>query len=129
MTDYVQVAIDSASVQLHTDSLDNNQYRCRLSSPLATMSRDLTVKAGYGAPTAGQFLYYYMTRVQLVNDCDDVLAWADESNKKVADPEVLAEYRQLVADLDDLKRVLGLQVFDQMMGGLAIEQAIGAAHP
>ena len=128
MHDYIQDAIDAGGLQMTTEPLAEDRYRCIVVGQSGEMVRELRMKPGYGAPTLGQFLYYYATRVQAVEDTDDFLEWADDYGHDPADPKALSAYRDYVADIDDLKRILGVEGYDNLLTGLAIDQAITRAR-
>ena len=127
MSDYIQATIDAGGLTLVTEPLGDDRYRCTVTSTMGEMVRDLRVQPDAGPPTLGQILYYYANRVQAVADTDDSLEWAEETGQNIGDPNVLATYRSIVEDLDALKRLLSPKGVDELLGGLAINQAISRA--
>ena len=87
------------------------------------------MKPGFEAPTLGGVLYHYALIAQNMTEYDDVLEWADDTSRDLAKPETLKEFKQMVEDETDLRKILTEKVFQELLAGLAISQAINNAMP
>lgn len=128
MSDYIADAIASCNLSISNEALGDSRYRCELKSGKSSMVREVQMVEGSGAgPTAGQMLYYFLTRVQAVESTSDFLEWADEVGRNASDSDALEEYRRRVKDADDLKGLVGADTFLNLLQSLAIDQAISNA--
>lgn len=130
MNDFIENAISDAGLEMQVNETEADLYMCKISNTLdpdVKWQRNITMKAGYGAPTLGNVLYYYALRAQEVSQTDDVLEWARETERDLNHPKTLANYGQLVQDKTDLRLLLSEPVYQKMMAGLEISQAIGNA--
>ena len=130
MADFVEDAISEANVMLEAKKTEAGVFRCTLTSDYNQMVRDITVKAGIDhAPSAANLLYHFAVVTQGIQDSDDVADWAEEQDLNPKDEATKARYAQACTDAEDLRTLLGGYTFENLMGGLAIHQAIGNARP
>ncbi len=128
MSDFIDDAIIDANVALDAEQSAPGVFHCVLKSDYGQMVRDITLKEGHqDAPATGQLLYHFALVAQGIEACDDFADWAEEYDHDPADAEAKAVYEQYVLDAKDLRALLGGYTFGNLMGGLAIHQAIGNA--
>ena len=102
-------------------------YTCSITgtfNPDLEWKRDVSAKPGTGAPTLGNVLYHYALRAQEVSQFDDILEWSDENKRDLNDPKTIPEFKQLVQDKTDLGLLLGEPIYQALLSGLEISQAI-----
>ena len=130
MTDFVDEAVMEANVTLEANTTDEGVFHCTLTSDYNQMVRDITVKAGIDyAPSAANLLYHFALVTQGIQDSDDLEDWAEEHDLDLKDKATNTRYEQARTDAKDLRTLLGGYTFENLMGGLAIHQAIGNARP
>ncbi|NND71068.1 MAG: hypothetical protein HKN43_05770 [Rhodothermales bacterium] len=130
MNDYIDDTVEAASLAITSNQTAPRMFECTLSSPLGSLVKSIEMRSEEdGPPTVGQLTYYLASRLQLVEDCEDFLEWADETGNDAADQKALDAYRKLVTELDQFKTVLGTDNFQSLMTALAIDQAISRARP
>ncbi len=132
MSDYIDIAIKTAGLELRVSKAKPDLYHCIITStanPDFNWQRGLNTKAGYGAPNIGNVLYHYALRAQEISQYDDILEWSDENGHDLNDPNTLPDFKQLVQDKTDLRLLLSEPVYQNMMAGLEISQAIACARP
>lgn len=127
MSDFIKDAIDEAGLVMQVVEAEPDVYTCTITGsikPDLDWKRDVSTKHGYGAPTLGNVLYHYALRAQEVSQYDDVLAWSDENERNLNDPKTIPEFKQLVQDKTDLGLLLGEPIYQGLLSGLEISQAI-----
>ncbi len=129
MSDFIQDAINEAELTLTCVEAGEDVYACTLVSPRGRMQRRLTMRPEHGAPSIGEFLYYFAVVAQQADEAEDISDWAEIHGKDLSAPNVVNEFTQLVTDQRDLEIVMGTKAYDGMMAGLVISQAIGNAMP
>ena len=132
MDDYINIAITEAGLEMRVSEAKPGLYRCTMTStanPDFNWQRDINTKAGHGAPNIGNVFYHYALRAQEVSQYDDVLEWSDENERDLNDPKTIPDFQQLVQDKTDLRLLLSEPVYQKMMTGLEIHQAISCARP
>ena len=129
MSDFILDAINEAELTLDCVEAGEDVYVCTLASPRGRMKRRMTMKAGHGEPSIGEFLFYFAVIAQLADEAEDITDWAEIHGKDLSAPNVVNEFTHLVADQRDLEIVMGTHAYDGMMAGLAVSQAIGNAMP
>lgn len=129
MADFIDVAIADAEVTMTVSPLEDNAYKCELTSVHGAMTRTITMAEGYGEPKLGNLIYYYATEIQLYEDCDDILEWASDMGLNPGDSETLKRYNQLSEDHRELRMLLGEENYQNMIAALEISQALGSADP
>ncbi len=132
VSDYIDIAIADAGLDMQVDEAEPGIYHCTLTSttnPDFNWQRDLNTKAGHGAPGIGNVLYHYALRAQEVSQYNDVLEWSEDNGRNLNDPQTIPEFTQLVQDKTDLRLLLSEPVYQKMMAGLEIHQAISCAMP
>lgn len=129
MSDYIDDAIAEAKIEMACTALDNNKYRCVLTSSYGEMTRDISIKEGNGAPNMGNIIYHFALNAQNIDYYDDILEWSKEECQDLNAPETIPKYKQFVANKDDLRLLLSERVYKSMMSGLEISQAIHMACP
>ncbi|PHS28384.1 MAG: hypothetical protein COA84_00955 [Robiginitomaculum sp.] len=130
MTDFVEEAVMEANVMLEVAKTEDGVFRCTLTSDYNQMVRHITVKEGIDhTPGAGNLLYHFALVTQGVLGSDDLDDWAEEQGLDPNDEAIKARYEQALTDAEDLRTLLGGYTFGNLMGGLAIHQAIGNARP
>ena len=129
MADFIDDAISAADVTMTVSDLGDNSYKCEMVSKHGQMTRTITMAEGYGAPQLGNLIYYYATEIQLYEDCEDILEWADDMGLNPGDHETRKRYDQIATDHKDLRLLFGELTFQMLMSALAISQAVAAADP
>ncbi len=128
--DFVEEAVIEANVSLATTPRDDGQLRCVLTSDYGQMTRDITLKDGVDyEPSAANLLYHFALVTQGVTDCEDFADWADEYGHDPNNAASTTLYEQYCKDAKELRVLLGGYTFGNLMGGLAIHQAINHARP
>jgi len=127
MGDFIDEAIAAAEVRLDISHGANGGYSCVLTSRHGRMVRDITIKTGRDAPTVGNLIYHFALSAQEVSEYDDVLEWADDTGRDLNDNQTLPLFRQLVDNKRDFRLLLSEPVYQKLMAGLEISQAIGGA--
>lgn len=128
MSDYIADAIAACDISIENELISEQRYRSCLTSSRSSMTREIQMKEGSDAgPTAGQMLYYFLSKIQAVDATSDFLEWADETGSDASDGSVLEDYKSLVKDSDDLKALVGSDVYSQLLQSLSIDQAISRA--
>jgi len=130
MTDFINDAIEDAGLAMHIFEAKPDVYTCTITGitdPDLKWERNITSKTGYGAPTIGNVLYHYALRAQDISQYDDVLEWSDENKRDLNDPKTISEFKQLVQDKTDLALLLGEPIYQGLLSGLEISQAINNA--
>jgi hypothetical protein len=72
---------------------------------------------------------HYALIAHTLSEYDDMLEWADDTGRDLAKPETKKDFKQLVEDDTDLRKVLSEKVFQDLLAGLSISQAINNAMP
>lgn len=129
MADFIDDAIADAEVTMTVSPLEDNAYKCELTSVHGAMTRTITMAEGFDAPVLGNLIYYYATEIQLYEDCDDILEWASDMGLNPGDSETLKRYNQLSEDHRELRMLLGEENYQNMIAALEISQALGSADP
>ena len=132
MSDYIDIAITEAGLEMLVSEATPGLYHCTITStanPKFNWQRNLNTKAGHGAPGIGNVLYHYALRAQEISQYNDVLEWSDENERDLSDPKTIPDFKQLVQDKTDLRLLLSEPVYQKMMAGLEIHQAISCARP
>ena len=129
MVDFIDAAIADAGVTMAVKPLDDNAFKCEMTSAHAKMSRTIKMAEGYGPPVLGNLVYYYATEIQLYEDCDDILEWAADMGVDPGDALTLKRYSQIGIDQRDLSLLLGEENYQNMIAALEISQAIENAEP
>ncbi len=130
MSDFIDEAIAAANLTLTAEKTGPNAYHCTLVSDYGQMVRDITVrKAAPNAPTIGNLVYYFAVQAQSVIDYDDFEEWADDEGFENFDPQARKNYEQHCKDARELRVLFGDEAFQNLMGALAIHQAISKAFP
>lgn len=106
MTDFIADAITKAQLSFKAEEISEDYYACHLTSPHGEMKRNIRMKPGYEPHMLGGVLYHYALIVQSLNEYDDILEWAKDRDRDLNEPDTLKDYRQMVEDETDLKRVL-----------------------
>ncbi len=128
--DFVDEAVIEANVTLEAYKTAKSMYRCTLRSDHNQMVRDITVKEGVvHAPGAANLLHHFALVAQHIDDCDDLVDWAEELGHDPKDEGVKARYIQALEDAKDLRALLGGYTYGNLMGALQIHQAISNARP
>lgn len=128
-TDFIAETIADAQLTLDVEAISEDYYACQITSPHGEMKRKIRMKPGYEAPTLDGVLYHYALIAQNLIEYDDMLEWADDTKRDVAKPEVIKEFKQMVEDETDLRKILTEKMFQELLAGLAISQAINNAMP
>ena len=129
MADFIDVAIADAEVTITVSPLEDNAYKCELTSVHGAMTRTISMAEGYGEPKLGNLIYYYATEIQLYEDCDDILEWSSDMGLNPGDSETLKRYNQLSEDHRELRMLLGEENYQNMIAALEISQALDSADP
>ncbi len=130
MSDFIDDAIENAGITLSAEKTAPGVFRCTMVSHYGEMVRDITVKEGVDeTPGVANLLYHFTLQTQSVDICDDLEDWADEYSYDASNEAIKAKYEQYCRDAKDLRALLGNDAFENLMGGLAISQAIGNARP
>ncbi len=130
MKDFIEQTILQAELTLESRPAESaDQFICTLKSPHGEMTRTIRMRQGRDAPNVHSLLFYWAENLQQVWLSEDILDWAEEYRYDPADPESRALFQNLVADEDALRLVLSDEVYQHMMAGLEIHQAIHAARP
>lgn len=127
--DFIAETITNAQLTFEVKEISADYYDCKISSAYGEMKRKIRMKPGFEAPTLGGVLYHYALIAQNMTEYDDVLEWADDTSRDLAKPETLKEFKQMVEDETDLRKILTEKVFQELLAGLAISQAINNAMP
>ncbi|MEM9996802.1 MAG: hypothetical protein AAF809_03790 [Bacteroidota bacterium] len=133
MSDYIQDAIDAAALRMKVEPLGDQQYQVTVTSadrvsPWGPWREPITMQPDYpDPPTLGQVLYYTATRLQAVEDTDDFLDWCTETGRDAGDAVAYRRYGDLIALRDCVRGTMGVDAYDGLLAGLAIEQAIERA--
>jgi hypothetical protein len=128
-TDFITETIADAQLTFEAEKISEDYYACLITSPHGKMKRNLRMKPGHEAPTLGGMLYHYALIVQSLNEYEDVLEWADDTNRDLNKPETVKEFKQMVEDETSLRLILSETIFQNLLSGLAISQAINNAMP
>jgi hypothetical protein len=128
-TDFIDETIADAQLVFTVEKISDDYYACQITSPFGEMKRKLRMKPGYEPPTLGGMLYHYALIAQNLSEYDDMLEWADDSSRDLAEPETIKEFKQMVEDDTDLRKLLSEKIFQNLLAGLAISQAINKAMP
>jgi len=129
MNDFIVDAVEGAGLSLQTNPMKPDQYLCEMVSEHSKMVREINVKPGYGAPKIGNLVYHFALAAQNLDQYDDILDWAKGNDMDLNDPKTIPRFTQLVDDKRDLRLLLSEPVFQKMMTGLEISQAIANAVP
>jgi hypothetical protein len=127
MSDFINDAVESAGLDMQVVDIEPDVYACTITSSQRSgfeWQRNITTKAGRGAPTLGNVLYYYALRAQDVSQYDDILGWSDDNERDLNDPQTIPDFKQLVQDKTDLGLLLGEPAYQALLSGLEISQAI-----
>jgi len=131
MSDFIYDAIEDAGLTMQVVEAEPDVYTCTITStitgtinPDLKWKRDVATKPGTGAPTLGNVLYHHALRAQGVSQYDDILDWSDDNKRDLNDAKTIPEFKQLVQDKTDLSLLLGEPIYQSLMTGLAISQAI-----
>ncbi|MEL6443940.1 MAG: hypothetical protein AAF089_11330 [Bacteroidota bacterium] len=132
MSDYIDDAIDAGALRMRVQPLGGQRYQVTVTSaertsPWGTWTEPITMQPGYPAPTLGQVLFFTAGRLQAVEDTDDFLDWCDETGRNPGEAEALARYRDLVDLRDHVRGTMGVDVYESLLAGYAIDQAITRA--
>ncbi|MEM8558221.1 MAG: hypothetical protein AAGG50_10400 [Bacteroidota bacterium] len=133
MSDYIQDAIGAGALRIEAEPLGKQRYQVTITSaervsPWGTWREPITMQPDYpDPPTLGQVLYYTATRLQAVEDTDDFLDWCTETGCDASDAEAYRRYGDLIALRDRVRGTMGVEAYDGLLAGLAIEQAIERA--
>ena len=127
MSDFINDAVEGAGLVMQVTKVRQNVFACTITrnqKPDYDWKRNITTKPDYGAPTIGNVLYHYALRAQDVSQYADVLGWSDEDKRDLNDPKTIPEYKQLAQDKTDLGLLLGEPIYQTLLTGLEISQAI-----
>ena len=128
--DFIEQAINQADLKLTLTKIDDHHYRCELTSPLASMTREIhTNDEATTDPDLGQLLYHFTLTAQQIYCSDDFDDWVEEYEIETDKEQALADYNQLRADTAELKGLVGEEVYQELQGALAISQAMNNAWP
>ena len=127
MADFIDDAIASAELTMEQTLKQENLYACTLTSCHNTMTRNIAMEPGTAPPSLGNIVYYYALRAQELSYYDDITEWADDLEYDLNDPKTIPDFKQLVADKTDLRRLLGEKNYQGMMAALEISQAMSSA--
>jgi len=128
--DFIEEAIEKAKLTLSLTKIEDHHFSCELTSPLATMTREIqTSEDATADPQLGHLLYYFVLTAQQIYCSDDFDDWMEEYEIETEKEQALADYNQLCADSDELKGLVGEEVYQELQGALAISQAMNNAWP
>jgi len=74
-------------------------------------------------------IYCYAVIAQQAGEYDDIPEWSKDHGYDLNDPATIPKFDQLVDDERDFQLLLGPDVFEDIMTGLAISQAVENARP
>ncbi len=128
--DFIEQAIQQADLKLSRTKIENHHYRCEISSPHATIVREIhTNDESTADPELGQLLYHFVLTAQQIYCSDDFADWVEEYEIETDKEQALADYNQLCTDTTELKDLVGEEVYQELQGALAISQAMNNAWP
>jgi len=128
-TDFIAETIADAQLTFEVEKISEGYYACQITSPLGEMKRKLRMKPGYEPPTLGGMLYHYVLIAQNISEYDDMFEWADDTNRDLTEAETIQEFKQMVEDEINLRLLLSEETFQNLLSGLAINQATNNAVP
>ena len=129
MVDFIAAAISEAKIEIVITEKSDNLYRCALTSVYGKMKREISMKPGYSAPSLGNILYHYAVLSQQIDRCDDILDWAKERECNLNEASTIVNFNQLLEDQKDLRILLSEPIYQKLLTGLEISQAIENAYP
>ena len=129
MTDFIEEAISEAKIEMIVTKKGENLYKCVLSSVYGKMKREISMKQGYNAPSLGNILYHYAELSQQIDQYDDILDWSKEGDYDLREASTIINFNQLIEDQKDLRILLSEPVYQKLLIGLEISQAIENAYP
>lgn len=127
MSDFINDVIEGAGLIMQVVDTEPDVYACTITGtikPDLEWKRNITTKPGRGSPSLGNVLYYYALRAQEIRQYDDALGWSDDNKRDLNDPKTIPEFKQLVQDKTDLGLLLGEPIYQTLLTGLEISQAI-----
>lgn len=129
MSDLVQDAIDAAGISMTTEVMPDGRFRCDLVSAHGRLRKSVDAPTDAAEPDLYRVIFRCAMEAQHLDECDDITDWATDMKKDLAAPGVLAEFQEAMDERRDFEFLLSYRVFEQLMTGLAIYQAIGGARP
>ena len=129
MADFINDAISEAKIEIIITEKNENLYRCALTSVYGKMKREISMETGYSVPSLGNILYHYLVLAQQIDQCEDILEWAKEREYDLNEASTIVNFNQLLEDQKDLRILLSEPIYQKLITGLEISQAIGNAYP
>jgi len=129
MNDFIEDAVAAAGLSLKTKPMETDQHWCEMVSVHGTMERAINVKPGFGAPSIGGLIHHFALVAQNLDQYDDILDWSKDNDIDLNDPKTIPRFTKLVDNQRDLRLLLSEPVYQKMMTGLEISQAISNAWP
>ncbi|MEM6784884.1 MAG: hypothetical protein AAF624_14275 [Bacteroidota bacterium] len=133
MSDYINDTIEAGALRMAVEPLGGQCYQVSVTSAdrtsvWGTWSEPITMQPDYPAPMLGQVLYFTAGRLQAVEDTDDFLGWCTETDREPGDPDALRRYRDLVSLRDQVRGTMGVDAYEGLLAGYAIDQAMSRAR-